>query len=54
MLLMVKNMMKINNDYIIRVKDYMPQILPRPRLKRTIIVTGWGEWLPIIKVETEK
>ena len=53
MLLMVKNMMKINNDYIIQVKDYMPKTLPKPRLKRRIFVTGWGEWLRIITVETE-
>ena len=43
--------MKINKDYLIKVRDYMPTVLPRPRLKRTIYVTGWNEWLPIVKVD---
>ena len=27
--------------------------LPRPRLKPTIMVTGWNEWLPLITIEAE-
>ena len=45
--------MIIDCRYIIKVKDYMPTVLPRPRLKRTVLVTGWGEWLPIITEECE-
>lgn len=41
----------INTKYLIKVRDYMPVPLQKPRLKRTVFVTGWGEWLPIIKVE---
>ena len=45
--------MIIDCQYIRRVKDYMPVLLQKPRLKRTVFVTGWGEWLRLITVETE-
>ena len=44
--------MIIDCQYIRRVKDYMPTILPRPKLKPTVIVND-GEWLRLITVETE-
>ena len=43
----------IDKKYYVNVKDLMVQLLPRPRLKRTVFVTGWGEWLPLITVECE-
>ena len=48
----------IDENYIIRVADLMkirsPRCrLPRPKLKPTILVTGWEEWLPLIQVECE-
>ena len=42
---------KIDPKYYINVKELMARTLPRPRLKRTIIVDH-GEWLPIIGVDT--
>ena len=44
--------MIIDCNYIIKVKDYMPTPLPKPRLKPVVLVND-GEWLPIIKVECE-
>ena len=44
--------MKIDENYIISVKDLMIKQLPRPNLKRTVIVND-GEWLPIVTVECE-
>ena len=44
--------MIIDCQYIRRVKDYMPTVLPRPKLKPTVIV-NYDEWLPIIKVVCE-
>ena len=45
--------MIIDCNYIRRVKDYMPVLLPRPKLKPTVIVND-GEWLQIIGVECEE
>jgi hypothetical protein len=42
--------MNIDEDYIISVKDLMRKQLPRPTLKKTILVND-GEWLPIIQLE---
>lgn len=47
--------MNIDDKYHIKVKELMdlkyPKCtLPRPRLKRTIFVSGWGEWLRLIVV----
>ena len=44
----------IDEKYYINVAKIMQQKqhLPRPRLKRTILVTGWNEWLQIKTVET--
>ena len=42
--------MKLDNDYLIKVKDYMP--LPEPRKK----IKGFfedGDFIPIITVEVE-
>ena len=44
--------MIIDCQYIRRVKDYMPTVLPRPKLKPTVIV-NYDEWLPIVSVECE-
>lgn len=50
-------MSKIDEKYYINVLELMvydtPRCkLPRPALKRkSIFVTGWNEWLPIISVE---
>ncbi len=41
----------VDENYIIRVGDYMEKDYPRPRLKRTVLVTGWKEFLPIIGVD---
>ena len=42
----------IDEKYYINVARIMQQKqhLPRPRLKRTILVTGWNEFLPIISI----
>lgn len=42
--------MKIDKNYIVSVKDLMTKTLPRPTLKKTILVND-GEWLPIVQVE---
>ena len=44
----------IDEKYYINVARIMQQKqhLSKPRLKRTILVTGWGEFLKIIGVET--
>ena len=44
---------KIDSRYYINVQYLMNKSLPRPTLKRTIFITGWGEWLPLITVDTE-
>ena len=44
---------KIDPKYYINVKELMVRTLPRPTLKRTIIVDH-DEWLPIIGVDTGK
>ena len=48
-------LLKFNPKYYINVASKMKEnnIYPRPRLKRTVLVTGWNEWLPIITMETE-
>ena len=47
-----------NSKYYINIAEIMklktPRCrLPRPKLKPTVLITGWNEWLPIIKVETD-
>jgi hypothetical protein len=42
--------MNIDKDYYVSVKDLMTKTLPRPTLKKTILVND-GEWLPIITME---
>ena len=44
--------MKVDKKYYVSVKDLMNKTLPRPALKKTILVND-GEWLPIISVECE-
>ena len=44
--------MEVDKRYIISVKDLMSKTLPRPELKKTILV-GDGEWLPIVTVECD-
>ena len=41
---------EFNPKYYKKVSNYM---LKKPRKKVNILVTGWGEFLPIICVETE-
>ena len=43
----------IDKRYYVNVRELMVRALPRPRLKPTVFVTGWGEWLPIITVEAD-
>ena len=43
--------MKVDKNYYVSVKDLMNKTLPRPALKKTILVND-GEWLPIVTVET--
>ena len=48
---------KFNPKYYINVASIMklnhPRCrLPRPKMKPTILVTGWNEWLQIKTVET--
>ena len=42
--------MIVDCKYLINVRDFMSVLLPRPCLKRTVFVTGWGEWLPLVEV----
>jgi hypothetical protein len=44
----------IDMNYIRHCSDYMPTVLPRPRRRRPRLMTGDGEFLPIITVECEK
>lgn len=44
--------MIIDCNYIRRVKDYMPVLLPRPSVKKDFLICD-GEYLPIIHVECE-
>lgn len=49
---------KIDEKYYINVARIMrlktPRCrLPRPKMKPTIIVTGWNEWLQLITIEAE-
>jgi len=53
-----KEMAKFNPKYYINVKEIMKLSHPkcslsRPKMKPTILVTGWNEWLPIITIEAE-
>ena len=43
----------MDKNYYINVKELMLKQLQKPSLKPVIFVTGWNEWLPLIKVETE-
>lgn len=47
------NESEFNPEYYINVAKIMQekQLLPRPRLKRTVIV-NYDEWLPIVSVES--
>ena len=40
----------IDKKYYVNVKELMVKQLPRPRLKPTVFVTGWGEWLQLVIV----
>ena len=40
----------IDLKYYINVYDLMMLDLPRPKLKPTVLVTGWNEWLPLVVV----
>jgi len=44
--------MEVTNfkDYYVKVADLM---LPKPSRRKTIFVTGWNEWLPLVSVTTE-
>jgi hypothetical protein len=44
--------MKVDKNYYVSVKECMNKTLPRPSLKKTIIVND-GEWLPIVTVVTD-
>jgi hypothetical protein len=49
---------KKDSKYYINVAEIMQHKTPRcrlqkPTLKRTILVTGWNEWLQIKGVDTE-
>jgi hypothetical protein len=44
--------MKVDKNYYVSVKDLMNKTLPRPALKKTILVND-GEWLPIVTVVTD-
>ena len=46
--------MTIDKNYYVNVHELMNLNLPRPKHRTSILVTGWGEWLPIITVECEK
>ena len=48
------NSNEIDSRYYIIVASKMKEnnIYPRPRLKRTVLVTGWNEWLQIKTVGT--
>ena len=37
-------------NYYVKVADLM---LPKPSHRKTIFVTGWNEWLPLITEVTE-
>ena len=47
-------LLKFNPKYYINVASKMKenQRYPRPRLKRTVLVTGWNEWLQIKTIGT--
>ena len=40
-------------NYYVNVARLMAESLPRPKLKPTILVTGWNEFLPLVTVTTE-
>lgn len=44
--------MKVDLRYYINVRDLMNKQLPRPKLKPTVFITGWNEWLQIKGVDT--
>lgn len=49
---------KIDEKYYINVASIMnikhPRCrLPRPKMKPTIMITGWNEWLQLITIEAE-
>ena len=41
---------KIDRKYYVNVRELMNKELPRPTLKRTVFVTGWGEMLKLVMV----
>ena len=43
----------IDMRYLRHCADYIPIVLPRPRRRRPRLLTGDGEYLEIITVETE-
>jgi len=41
----------MNYEYYVNVAELMKdQELPRPKMKPTIFITGWNEWLPLVVV----
>lgn len=48
----------INLKYYVNVAEIMqlkhPRCkLPKPKMKPTVLVTGWNEWVNIIQVESD-
>lgn len=43
----------MNWKFYVNVKDLMNTKQYGPFLPPKIFITGWNEWLPLIKVETE-
>ena len=40
----------MDKEFYVNVRDLMNKRLPRPKLKPTVFVTGWGEWLRLVIV----
>lgn len=50
--------LKIDSKYYLNVAKIIqlktPRCrLPRPKMKPTVFITGWNEWLTIVQVETD-
>ena len=44
--------MIIDCNYLIKVEEYLPMVLPKPTLKKKVLVCD-GEVLPIVHIECE-
>ena len=44
----------IDKQYLRHCADYIPIVLPRPRRRKPRLLTGDGEMLPVITVETDE